>query len=137
RSIRATCRRRSHCRPTRLRSVLRVVPTCHAASVGTGGQKISRRKRDNTLNGGFLDSACNRYPFIPRTRISDSLDDAHVSHAVFCLKKKTYTSFSHHRRQKIFFHLTFTLQVWGNIDHVKRSISELLRFHDIGREIIP
>src|ERR1700751_2927421 len=36
------------------RSVLRVVPTCHASSVGIGGQKISGRKRDNTLNGGFF-----------------------------------------------------------------------------------
>src|SRR5437773_8444765 len=34
-------------------------------------------------------SGLNRYPFIPRTRISDSLHDAHISYAVFCLKKKT------------------------------------------------
>ncbi len=67
-----------------------MVPTCHTPGVGTGGTKIFGRKRDDTLIGRLssresfgLHSALNRYPFIPRTRVSDSLHDAHVSQAVF------------------------------------------------------
>jgi hypothetical protein len=49
RAICAPCRRGSHCQPTRLRSLLCVVPIDHNARVGTSGEKVSGRKRDDTL----------------------------------------------------------------------------------------
>src|SRR5207247_53396 len=43
----ASCWRRSHSQPTRLRSVFRVVPTGHNAGVGISCEKVFGRKRDD------------------------------------------------------------------------------------------
>src|SRR5438034_55501 len=51
RAICASCWRRSHYQPTRLRSVLRVVPTGNNAGVGTSGEKVFGRKHDDDLTG--------------------------------------------------------------------------------------
>ncbi len=70
------------CASTRLRSFLCVVSTDHAANLGPAGKEISRSRHDDRVECPVA-SALDCHPFVPRTRIGDSLHDAHVAQAVF------------------------------------------------------
>ena len=82
---------RSHCTPPRLRSLLCVVPTHHAVSLGARRTKISRGRHDDGVKRA-ASSALNRHPFVPRTRIGNSLHDAHVANAVFEIRMRKHAS---------------------------------------------
>src|SRR5439155_18943071 len=66
----------------------------------------------------FSCSAFDRHPFIPRTRIGDSLHDAHVSKAVFEIWMGMHAALGFHRREKIFFHPPFAFKFWRKINNV-------------------
>src|SRR5205814_2632608 len=58
----------------------------------------------------WRDSAFDRHPFIPRTRIGDSLHDAHVSNTVLEGRVRTHAALGFYRREKILFHAPFAFQ---------------------------
>ena len=82
RSLRRPGGHRSPCASPRLRSFLCVVSTDHAASLGAAGKEISRSRHDGRVECAVA-SALDCHPLVPRTRIGDSLHDAHVAQAVF------------------------------------------------------
>jgi len=65
-----------------LRSFLCVVPTDHAVNLGPGGKEISRSRHDSRVECPVA-SALYCHPFVPRTRIGDSLHDAHIAQPIF------------------------------------------------------
>src|SRR5437762_3176151 len=87
---RAGCHR-SRCPPTRVRSVLRVVSTDHAANLGALGKKVPRARYTEAVEF-LLVSGLDCHPFVTRTRIGDSLDNAHVANAVFEIRMRTYAA---------------------------------------------
>ena len=66
----------------------------------------------------WRDSGFNRYPFVPRTGIGDSLHDPHVANAILEGRVRTHPALGFYRREKIFFHAPFAFQFRRKLNHV-------------------
>ena len=75
-------------------------------------------------------------PLVPRARIGDGLDDAHVANAVLEIGMRTNAPFRFHAGDEVVFDVPAALQLRRHLHHVQVAVADAAGLQGLGPEVV-